>query len=259
MAEPLAKKYKIDDEIKRIIHCCICKILITEKIYQCGSSHLYCECCINTRDECKYCSLHLYKRVRPLYLEELRDKIEIICENNGCGVNIIEHKGHRQQCKFNYCKNEGCEYHGSLVELGSHRQFCKYRKIICPSAGCNKTIQLSDLKTHITTEHKWPIGNIGKEIHKIHVPKKDGTFIACFVLGDGIIVYKTTRHETQLNIVVKSMLTEPHTLSTFIKCGEFIRGTCKKFPRMGDEFVEVAKHLGIENFDHTEIIATLGI
>jgi len=145
----------MEEDLKHLITCIICKELIIDEIYQCKHGHLYCQTCIRKISKCALCSIIIDGSIRCLPVEQLRDHLELQCQNKGCEITTQQFKKHKKECKFNPCINADCIFQGTENELKQHIPICPLRKIKCLFRdGCERVLTKETMRLHLETEHK---------------------------------------------------------------------------------------------------------
>lgn len=146
-------KKSCNDYIVDNLCCTICKEFIIGDISQCQNGHIYCAACIAQIGRCSLCKVILLdKPIRALFLENVRETIELRCERKLCG--FYGSYLHVNECKFHMCKNTPCGFVGTLEQLNEHlKHVCQYRKITCPWPECGKQYKCIEVdhehfKTH---------------------------------------------------------------------------------------------------------------
>lgn len=234
MTQPAAKKCKqsdCEDKIKQKLICTGCKQLMLGNIYQCDLNHIYCTNCLSYNNMCKVCNTLINKTARLMFLEELRDCVEILCENKGCKTDIIKDKNHKEKCEYNYCVNEGCDFHGTRLQLFKHETICKFRTITCCMEECKKTLCMKDLKTHIINDHKRTFKDASNSTSQLTVPKSnDVVFQIIGYNNSDILVFKIEKKDNEIEINVKPFLTGICTLTILLKYNDIIEGVYRTFP-----------------------------
>jgi hypothetical protein len=232
--------------IKEAITCLICKESIFEVIRQCTNGHVYCRTCLAKITKCGYCntSIDYINSSRNLVLEQLRDEIEILCENKNCTEAVTTR--HIYECKYNYCTNMGCEYHGTKEELINHDLICGYGKTPCPIVGCEKSIVRQEVTNHIEIDHK----NICKEIEPLesNISKKEIQLTKPYYFkhdNDYLTIYVSIK-QYRREACIKYCLTKYYNIEVVFKYGEEIRGRALVVPYVGNkEIVLLDTRLGI--------------
>jgi hypothetical protein len=142
----------MEEDLKHLITCIICKEIVIDEIYQCKTGHLYCQTCIGKISKCALCSVTIDSPIRCLPVEQLRDHLELQCKNEECKITTQQFKKHKKECKFNKCI---CEFQGTENELKQHIPICPLRKVKCLFRnGCDSILTKEAMRLHLETEHK---------------------------------------------------------------------------------------------------------
>jgi len=132
-ADTQPKKDQIDaDELKDLLECPVClRVPRTIPIYQCARGHVVCGECKPNVSTCPQCR-DVLGNIRSLVSEKVLEKLPASCifADNGCEVEVMR----------------------NLLE--KHESQCKYRLVNCVDLACQQRISLSNLLTHLDSDHE---------------------------------------------------------------------------------------------------------
>lgn len=138
-------------ELLEIFTCPICKEFMFDNIYQCENGHLYCESCFNQIKKCSSCNIPMIDKNRALSTEQIRDCVELPCQNQDCKTITSNHKQHNEICEYHKC---ACGLLGNKKDLRRHQKICGLRILSCPFDGCIKSLQANNIYFHLTEKHQ---------------------------------------------------------------------------------------------------------
>ncbi len=233
-------------ELVEILTCPICKEVLLDKIYQCCNGHIYCDTCINRLKTCSSCAVPMTGKIRALSTEQIRDKLELPCQNHGCKITTINHSGHQEVCEFNCCGNAECNWRGTKKELRKHQKICKYRLIQCLYSECKKSFKAEIFYIHHVEEHKrtynrWADSKLGN----IELPKKNSKTVYGYFIYDttdtvDLVVQRTDEHIKFSIAIISQRL---YQCNLIVRCGTFMTGKNLLLPTLSStvDLVTLAK------------------
>lgn len=199
----------MEEDLKHLITCIICKETIIDGIYQCKNGHLYCQTCIRKISKCALCSIGIDRSIRCLPVEQLRDHLELQCQNKGCEITTQHFKKHKKECKFNKCI---CEFQGTEDELKQHTPICPLRKVRCLYRNyCESILTKETMRSHLETEHKLVTCDTELDTCRIlRIPEQiSSTCTYTFILPNkDIVIIKITRQSSNITITITSFMTQ---------------------------------------------------
>lgn len=212
--------------------CPICKELMLDKIYQCKTGHLFCPTCIAKIDKCALCNINIPdKTIRSITIEQLREFVELPCGN--CGVMTTKHKEHKLKCKFNKCRNEGCNTIGSERAMYHHKFICAHRILECIVSDCKKEFPFHQMKQHVINHHdEIKFNQIRLEYDcKMQIPEKDGEIVTFYeLLNDDFIAVRVVRKKDKLKSDISIVAGRNYKLVNLVRYGHIINGSMSILP-----------------------------
>lgn len=150
---------KIPQSTIEEVKCPICYNLIWD-IVACNScGNVFCQFCIEqsikkTGNFCPECRANPIKLEKSKGFKKLFNNIKIHCHYKNCKklIDYSDYLNHLEKCEFRLycCKNAGCTYKDTLMNIKLHSNECQYRIVYCEF--CKNPVKKNMLENHIQTE-----------------------------------------------------------------------------------------------------------
>ena len=143
------------DEVK----CPICYNLIWDIVACNACGNAFCQFCIEQSIKkagnfCPECRANPIKLEKSKGFKKLFNNIKIKCHYKNCKklIDYSDYLNHLEKCEFRLycCKNSGCIYKDTLINIKVHSNECPYRIVSCEY--CKNPVKKNMIENHIKTE-----------------------------------------------------------------------------------------------------------